>query len=420
MSLDIKAFVETQFPLLVEIRRHCHEYPELSWQETKTLAYIAEKLDSWHIPFQSIEKGGIAAILESGRPGPTLLLRADIDALPVQEGPKNLSQKRMCISCVPGVMHACGHDGHIAMLLVAAKILHEWKDTWSGTIICLFEQGEEDSHAMEYIVPWLETKSGYHIDGCYATHLRWDIPTGKIAICSDAPMAGGFRFDITIHGQGGHGSRPDLCHSPIDCFSAFNQELQGLRLRTVPPRQCLAVSIGSLHSGELQNVVPQDLTFGGTCRYFDYDQAGKPFYDEFYHLLDHTCASHHCSWTSGPVPKPLYEVHNDPTCATLAEMAITASLGEDVLTTCDPWMASETFAILTRLYPGVLTFTGIANPSKGTGGNHHTPEFDLDEDALVYGTTACISYALAFLKEKPQPRFTRTDEPLEELAARNV
>ena len=151
MSLNIKKLVETQFPLLVEIRRHCHEYPELSWQETKTLAYIKEKLSGWHIPSQSIEKGGIAAILESGQPGPTLLLRADIDALPVQEGAMNLSQKRTCISQIPGVMHACGHDGHIAMLLVAAKILHECKDTWSGTIICLFEQGEEDSHAMEYI-----------------------------------------------------------------------------------------------------------------------------------------------------------------------------------------------------------------------------------------------------------------------------
>ena len=94
MSLNIKKLVKTQFPLLVEIRRHCHEYPELSWQETKTLAYIKEKLSGWHIPSQSIEKGGIAAILESGQPGPTLLLRADIDALPVQEGAMNLSQKR--------------------------------------------------------------------------------------------------------------------------------------------------------------------------------------------------------------------------------------------------------------------------------------------------------------------------------------
>ena len=416
MKEFVKSITSPYEKELIETRRYLHRHPELSFQETDTADYIRSSLNALGVPLmEGISGTSTVAVIKGEKNGPCIAFRADIDALPVEEE-NDLPFK----SEVPGVMHACGHDGHIAMLLVAAKILHEWKDTWSGTIICLFEQGEEDSHAMEYIVPWLETKSGYHIDGCYATHLRWDIPTGKIAICSDAPMAGGFRFDITIHGQGGHGSRPDLCHSPIDCFSAFNQELQGLRLRTVPPRQCLTVSIGSLHSGELQNVVPQDLTFGGTCRYFDYDQAGKPFYDEFYHLLDYTCASHHCSWTSGPVPKPLYEVHNDPTCAALAEKAITASLGEDVLTTCDPWMASETFAILTRLYPGVLTFTGIANPSKGTGGNHHTPEFDLDEDALVYGTTACISYALAFLKEKPQTSFIRTDEPLDTLAARNV
>lgn len=412
--------VAVQADLLKEIRRHCHEYPELSWQETKTLAYIEEKLTSWHIPFRPIEKGGVVAVLDSGRPGKTLLLRADIDALPITESPTNLSKPRTCVSKVPGVMHACGHDGHTAMLLVAAKRLQETMDQWDGTILCLFEQGEEDSHAMEYIVPWLERESGYHIDGCYATHLRWDIPTGKIAVCQPAAMAGGFRFDITIHGQGGHGSRPDLCHSPIDCFSAFNQALQGLRLRAVAPRECLTVSIGSLHSGDLQNVVPNSLRFGGTCRYFDYDQAGKPFYDEFYELLDHICAAYHCTWESGDVPKPLYEVHNDPVCAALAKKAISEALGSDVLYECEPWMASESFAITTRLYPGVLTFTGIQNPAKGTGGNHHTPEFDLDEDALVYGTAACIAYTRTFLKEQPDIPFTRDDEPLEELAARNV
>ena len=420
MAINCKQLVEENIPLLIEIRRFCHRHPELSWQETQTMAYIEEDLTKFGIAWQHIDKGGILARIDGQAPGKTLLLRADIDALPITESESNLSCPRVVRSETPGVMHACGHDGHIAMQLVVAKLLQETKDQWNGTAAILFEQGEEDSPAMRYIVPYLEEKSGLSIDSCYATHLRWDVPVGKVAICDNAPMAGGFRFRVRIAGKGGHGSRPDLAYSPIDCFTSFHTHLQELRLRAIAPQECLTVSVGSVHSGELQNVVPDSLEFAGTCRFFSYDHAGRRFFDEFFRLLSNDCDTYHCTYDILDMPKPLYEVQNNPVCVDLAKKAVTETLGAGSLTQCEPWMASETFAILTRLYPGLMTFTGIANPEKGSGANHHTPQFDLDEDALAVGATTGLAYALEFFKTQPDLPFERTDEPLNELAARNV
>ncbi|WP_301859891.1 M20 family metallopeptidase [uncultured Megasphaera sp.] len=405
---------------LTALRRHFHEYPELSKKETQTMAYIQDTLTAYGIPSRHIEKGGIIAWIQGRQPGKTLLLRADIDALPIEESEKNLSVPRVCRSKHDGVMHACGHDGHMAMMLTAANLLNQWKDQWDGTIVIMFEQGEEESGPLEYLLHYIEEESPWHIDACYATHVRWDIPAGKIAVCHDAPMAGGFGFEIVIKGQGGHGSRPDLARSPIDCFHAFYGDLQALRMRTVSPLDGLTISVGSVHSGSALNIIPNELTFAGTCRFFSYDHAGKRFYEEFHTILKNACQTYGCTYEILHMPKPLFEVQNNPVCVSLAEEGIRTAMGDDVLTDCIPWMASESFAITTRLYPGVLTFTGIENKEKGCGANHHTPEFDLDEDGLIYGTTACLSFALTYLQEKPDIPFTRPDEPLSELAARNI
>lgn len=156
MKMDIWNAVQQYMPLLIEMRRYFHCHPELSWKEDHTMAYIEKRLDEFGISYHLIEKGGILGHIDGKAPGKTLLIRADMDALPIDETDHNLSQPRVCRSSVPGVMHACGHDGHMAMQLIVAKLLQNLRHQWDGTVLILFEQGEEDSHAMEYIVPYLE------------------------------------------------------------------------------------------------------------------------------------------------------------------------------------------------------------------------------------------------------------------------
>ena len=180
--IDILEEVRKEQGELVALRRHFHEHPELSKKEDQTLAYIAKKLEEYGISYRLVDKGGLIAWIDGKGPGKTLLLRADVDALPIEEGERNLSCPRVCRSQNHGVMHACGHDGHMAMQLMAAKCLQRWKDQWDGTVVLMFERGEEESGPLEYLLRYLETESPWHIDACYATHVRWDIPAGKVSL----------------------------------------------------------------------------------------------------------------------------------------------------------------------------------------------------------------------------------------------
>ncbi|MBQ1255112.1 MAG: amidohydrolase, partial [Clostridia bacterium] len=203
---------------IIGLRRHFHEHPELTGKEFQTLLKVSSELEAMGIPYVEIPEGGILATLTGHTDnGKAVLLRADLDALAIWEPEENLNQKRVCKSQTPGVMHACGHDGHIAMLLGAAKLLQEQKDTFKGTVYLCFERGEEGGGNVRYILEYLEREQ-VHIDSVYAAHLYAEMESGKIAINDGAMMACNMAFHVTIRGKGGHGSRPDLSNNPIDAF----------------------------------------------------------------------------------------------------------------------------------------------------------------------------------------------------------
>ena len=410
------AFEAAHFDELDSLRRYYHEHPELSNVEDQTCASIKKQLEEYGIRTEVVEHGGVFGIIDNG-PGKTVLMRADIDGLPIQESDTNLSQKRTCVSKNPGVMHACGHDGHISMLLTEAKILQETKDQWSGRVIFMFERAEEGSDATQHLMPYIVKQ---HVDYCYGTHVRWDVPAGKVAVCKGAAMAGGFAFQIKIKGHGGHGSRPDLSQSPIDCFHAFYNNLQALRMRDVNPLECLTLSIGTIQAGAAYNVIPNELFFGGSSRFFSYDRAGKKFYDDFLKLLKNECDNYDCTYEIVRMKQPLLEVRNNDVCVDVARKAIAKYAGDDVLYDVEPWMASETFGLTQALIPGVFTFTGIKNDAKGTGGNHHTPQFDIDEEGLRAGVIAGVGYTLEMLSQKPDIDFTPTTEDPVHLGLRGM
>lgn len=405
---------------LIQERRMLHAHPELSGQETRTMATVAAALRAMGVAVREVPQGGVIGVLDGRKDGPCVLLRADCDALPIEESPKNLSCARTCVSENPGVMHACGHDAHMAMLLCAARTLSSMRDELAGRVLFVFERGEElgGKGCLEHLLPVIDVD--FRVDACYATHVRWDIPAGKLAVRSGAVMAGAFGFDVTIHGCGGHGSRPDLANSPVDCFCALHQQLNALRMRVVAPDQVLTYSLGLVHAGEQGNVIPGDLRFAGTVRTFDTAHAGERFAREMRGMIEHTCAAHGCGYTLTHFSRPLYEAANDPAAVALAREAIAGALGEDALTDSAPWMASETMSAYLKLWPGVLTFTGIANAQKGCGANHHTPAFDLDEDALLPGAAAACAYVLEVLRRRPAFGFRREIVSMADLVSRSI
>ena len=405
---------------MIEDRRWLHAHPELSGEETGTLAYIVSALKALGLDVRIVPHGGVIGVLGEGKDGPCVLLRADCDALPVQERETNLRGARCCISQHPGVMHACGHDAHMAMLLGAARALAVQARDVPGRVLFVFEQGEEKGGKgfLEHLLPYIDAH--FAVDACYATHVRWDLPSGKIAVLEGAAMAGAFGFDVTIHGRGGHGSRPDLAISPIDCFSAIHQQLLALRMRAVEPEKVLTYSLGLVQAGEQANVIPDTLRFAGTVRTFDTADSGERFARDMRRIIDNTCASQGCEVEYTHFSKPLYEVRNHPTAAALARQAIAGSVGADALTACAPWMASESMSAYLQLWPGVLTFTGVQNERKGTGANHHTPAFDLDESALLPGAAAACAFALDILSKRPHFAFQRGIVSMQDLVSRSI
>lgn len=389
---------------LISLRRHFHRHPELSEEEFHTMDFIEEKLASWDIPSVRVPRGGVLGFIDSGKPGFTVLLRADIDALPIEEDPVNLTKEKVCVSENHGVMHACGHDGHMAMQLIAGKILNAHRDEWAGKVILLFEEGEENGS--KFILQLHKYLDDHHIpvDACYATHVRWDIPAGKETILTGAAMAGVFAYHVEIDGKGGHGSRPDLAVNPLDCFMSFYEALQTVRMQRISPEACLTFSIGSVHMGTAPNVIPDTLSFEGTCRFFDIG-AGHTFRKLFFTYLDDECKRAGCTCR---VLKDqfLIPVMNDPICADTGRRAVKKYLGDGVLYDAPRWMASESMARSLAKWPGILAFTGIKDDAVGSGAGHHTAKFDIGEKGLLTGAGTAIAYTLAMLEEKPEIPFT--------------
>jgi len=405
---------------MIRDRRWLHEHPELSGQEKMTLDYVVSALRTLGVGIHIVPNGGVIGVLGNPQEKPCVLLRADVDALEIKEKAENLKRPRSCISQNDGAMHACGHDAHTAMLLGAARTLKALKDDLPGCVLFVFEQGEEKGGKgfLENLLPYIDRN--FQVDTCYATHVRWDIPAGKIAVPKGTAMAGGFGFDVRLRGRGGHGSRPDLAVSPIDCFAAIHQQLCGLRMRVAEPESVLTYSLGIVQSGEQSNTIPDELRFCGTVRTFDTAGAGERFAREMKNTVDCISKSYGCTYELAHFSKPLYETKSDPQEAMRAEKAIAGALGKDVLIDCKPWMASESMSAYLKLWPGAFTFTGIRNEELGCGANHHTPEFDLDESAMVYGAAAACAYAMDCLAKRPDGSFVRRIVSMEDLVSRSI
>ncbi|WP_405096725.1 amidohydrolase [Oceanobacillus sp. FSL H7-0719] len=412
-NIDTLKLAEAIEDYVIDIRRDLHENPEVSGEEVRTMKLIIGELDKLNLKYETVPNGGIISIIEGEQPGKSIVLRGDIDALPMREVPTNLQGPRTVISKTDHAAHMCGHDGHTAMLLGAAKILAENKDKIRGKVILAFEQGEEKwlgiTNLMERLV-----KIG--ADGVWGIHLKADMPSGKISVDPGPRMAGSTIFNVIIKGKGGHGSRPDLAATPLDVFTDLYTNLKSMRMNTLDPFQAITFSIGSVHAGTVENIIPEDLQFSGTFRFLHYEQ-GVRAEKEFKRLLEKLCDLHHCTfeYVVEPKAKDLL-VHNQADCAAIAKEAVIKALGEHAVAAHPAWMASESFAFYQKYFPGTFAFLGVENPDKGTGADNHNPHFDIDEDVLKLGVASTVQYALDFLNHDKEIDFAPEQRTVKKVA----
>ncbi|MBH0228720.1 M20 metallopeptidase family protein [Halobacillus yeomjeoni] len=366
--------IDEQYEHMVETRRYLHQYPEISFHEEKTAQFVCDTYERLGIPYKSeIGGNGVIARLEGGRPGKTVALRADFDALPIHEQNDVVYKSKN-----EGAMHACGHDGHTAALLGLAKALAPYQKEIPGTVVFLHQHAEE--YAPGGAKPILESGELDDVDAVFGTHLWVNTPTGVIHTSKGAFMAGADRFEITIQGKGGHGAQPHQTKDAIVIASQLVDSLQQIVSRRIDPLKTAVLSIGTFESGHAFNIIADSAKLTGTVRTFDAD-VQQIIMSEMEKIIKGTCLSHGAEYDFN-YDKGYPPVFNHKE---EAEMILNRSHEADPsLKTeeVDPVMAGEDFSYYLLEKPGAFYFTGAQLPDHYYP--HHHPKFDFDEKALPH------------------------------------
>jgi amidohydrolase len=371
---------------LVADRRDFHQYPELAFEERRTAGIVAERMRALGYRVTTgVGKTGVVATREGG--GPCVLLRADMDALPVEEANDVPYRSRH-----PGRMHACGHDGHVAMGLEVARRLAE--APLPGTVKFAFQPAEEMNNGAAAMVE-AGVLAAPRVDAAFGVHLWNYIPVGTIAVMPGPVMAAVDLFDVTVVGRGGHASAPHLTVDPVVVAAQIVVALQGVVSRRRDPLEEGVISVTQVHAGDAYNVIPPRAVLRGTARSF-----GGRFYDEVPGLVERTVRG--IAEALGAGVELRYErlsrpVVNDERMTAVMRAAAEEIVGRDQVRSGVRTMGGEDFAFFLEAVPGCFAFVG-SGPRDGTPGPpHHSPGFDIDEDALVIGTELLTRTALRYL-----------------------
>ncbi|MGA7934456.1 MAG: M20 family metallopeptidase [Kovacikia sp.] len=375
----IRTEIQALQPQLVEWRRNLHQKPELGFREQLTAEFVARKLQAWGIEHQiGIAKTGIVATIRGNQAGSVLAIRADMDALPIQEE-NDVSYK----SQHNGIMHACGHDGHVTIALGTALYLSRHRDAFAGTVRIIFQPAEEGPGGAKPMIEAGVLKNP-NADAIIGLHLWNNLPLGTIGIRSGALMAAVELFNCIIQGRGGHGAMPQQTVDSIVVAAQAVNALQTIVARNVDPIDSAVVTVGKLNAGTAHNVIAANAKMQGTVRYFN------PKYEGFFgqrmeQVISGICQAHGASyeWEYYSLYPP---VINDDRIAALvrsvAETVVESPLG--IVPQCQT-MGGEDMAFFLQEVPGCYFFLGSANSEKDLAYPHHHPRFDFDETALGMG-----------------------------------
>lgn len=391
-TLDLQKLVEAVEKEVVEWRRHLHENPELSFQEVETSNYVFEKLESFgNIELSRPTPTSVLGRIVGAKPGKVVALRADMDALPIQE-----ETGLPFASKNDGVMHACGHDGHTAMLLGAAKVLSQLKDEIEGEIRFFFQHAEElfPGGASEMV------KAGVTegIDGVIGVHLGSQIPAGIFTVCYGPVTAATDAFDIDIQGKGGHGSAPNATIDPIAIGVQIINGINQIISRKVDAAQRAVISVTKFNGGTANNIIPDRVSLGGTVRTFDPEVRKQiPVWIEKIAkgITEAHDASYELNYMLGYAP-----VINEENITKLVEETIVDTFGESNRIIANGIMGGEDFSAFSAEAPGCFVFLGAGSENPAENYPHHHPKFDVKEEALIKGVHYFVRSAFKFLGEK--------------------
>lgn len=372
---------------LIQLRREFHMYPELGLQEYETANRIIRELESIGIPYKRFGKTGIVGVIEGAKAGKTLMLRADMDALAITE--ENQCEYR---SKHTGVMHACGHDGHMASLLISAQVLHEHKQIIAGRILLVFQPSEENVEGAALMI-----KDGVleNVDAAFGLHIWNDLEIGTISAESGPRMAASEVFRINVYGHGGHGGLPHQCvDTLLICANIVNQ-LQSIVSRNISSNESVVITVGQLHCGTKENIIANEGFMEGTIRYFN------PSLIESIKEQINTLAIHTAEAYGGKIEcvfkKEVPPLINHDELSTFAQTIIEKQYGKSAHVHLEKMSSNEDFAFYAEKIPSLFVFVGSKNIHKKEYFPHHHPKFDIDEDALVYATDVYIQFALQYL-----------------------
>jgi len=378
---------------IVAWRREVHKHPELGFQEHRTAQLVADALRDIGIRVETgIGKTGVVGHLGEGRP--SVGIRADMDALPLQE-----ANDVPYASRTPGVMHACGHDAHVGILLGVAKLLSEMKDRPSGEIRFLFQPCEEgqDDEGKSGAVRMIEDGALEGLDAVIALHVASEIPAGKVEIDGGYALAAVDSFDATLVGAGCHGAYPHMGVDPIFILAQVINAVHGIRARRINPVRPAVISFGSIHAGDANNVIPNEVKINGTIRSYD-DETRHQLWGELEKALgvarvlggDYQLA----------IEEGFPSTYNDPEIAGIIRQVAEEMLGQDGLYPPEPGMGAEDFSYMARKAPAAMFMLGAQIGQENRP--HHSPIFDLDESAFPIGAAVLAEVACRLLRSKKQ------------------
>ena len=375
---------------VIGLRQEFHRHPELSDQEVWTSGRICEELDKMGIPYTRVAGTNVVGLIDTGRPGKTIAFRGDIDALPVHEE-ANVPFK----SEIDGLMHACGHDSHAAMVLGAARILNDHKDELSGKIYVCFQKGEEVGIGARDIVEYLKEQGG--VDKAFGLHIAANLPTGFISLTEGPSMAGACNWQVVVKGKGGHGSMPYASIDPIKPLAEILLRVTSLMVNRMDTLEPIVVSPCYFHAGTADNIIPETAEMRGTIRYFKEEALDRTL-ELVEQISRDIAASYDATATLTYSRGKTIPVDNDA-ASIVAAREVVENIDGLTAIQAPKLMGSDNFADFVHAFPGFYCFMGAGfDGPDGNLPNHH-PRFTLDEKAFRLGVEFLTGCAVKFLGE---------------------